>query len=170
MFTKQFFAEGIEYLKYPGEGADQSFTTNSLFGINDKSPNKALAWEFLKFLISEEMMSPPSLVGLPINKAAVSAAAQHVIETSKKISDNNNGKSKVQVNMNGLRINLKQPISKEDVEPIQNLLANANKYVRVDLMVMKIVQEETEAFFEGQKTAEDTAKTIQDRVSTYINE
>lgn len=170
MFTKQFFEEGIEYLKYPGEGGSQSFTTNSLYGINDKSPNKALAWEFLKFLISEEMMSQPSLVGLPINKAAAKAAAQHVIETSKKISDSNTGKSKIQVNMNGLRINLQQPITEEDIEPIQNLLANADKYVRVDLNVMRIVEEETEAFFEGQKSAEETARTIQDRVSTYINE
>lgn len=172
MFSKQFFGEGIEYLKYPGEGEDQSFTTNSLYGINDKSPNKALAWEFLKFLISEEMMSQPALVGLPINKAAAIAAAQYVIDTSKKISDSNNsgGKGKAMININGLRINLKQPITQEDVEPVQNLLANANKYARVDQKILTIVQEETGAFFEGRKTAEDTAKTIQDRVNTYINE
>ncbi len=172
MFSKQFYGDGIEYLKYPGEGADQSFTTNSLYGINDKSPNKALAWEFLKFLISEEMMSQPTLVGLTINKDASAAAAQNVIDMSKKISDNNNGGAKVKanINMNGLRINLKQPITQEDIDPVQSLLANANKYVRVDQQVLKIIQEETKAFFEGQKSGDDTAETIQDRVNTYINE
>ncbi|HYE10494.1 MAG TPA: extracellular solute-binding protein, partial [Patescibacteria group bacterium] len=172
MFSKQFYSNGIEYLKYPGEGTDQSFTTNSLYGINDKSPNKALAWEFLKFLISDEIMSQPTLVGLPINKDASLAAAQNVIDMSKKISDNNNGgdKGKAMINMNGLRINLKQPITQEDVDPVQKLLASANKYARVDQQVLEIIQEETKAFFEGQKRADETAKIIQDRVNTYINE
>ncbi|HYE83740.1 MAG TPA: extracellular solute-binding protein [Clostridia bacterium] len=172
MFSKQFYGDGVEYLKYPGDGVDQSFTTNSLYGINDKSPNKALAWEFLKFLISGEMMSQPALVGLPINKDASIAAAQNVIDVSKKISDNNNGggKGKAMINMNGLRINLKQPITQEDVELVQDLLASANKYTKADQQVLEIIQEETKAFFEGQKTADDTAKTIQDRVNTYIKE
>jgi len=35
---------------------------------------------------------------------------------------------------------------------------------------MEIIGEETAAFFEGSKTAEETAKIIQNRASIYVSE
>ncbi|HYE11900.1 MAG TPA: ABC transporter substrate-binding protein [Patescibacteria group bacterium] len=170
MLSKQIYSDGVELLKYPGEGMDQSFTTNALYGINNKSSNKALAWEFLKFLTSDEMMSQASLIGLPVNKAASENAAKNALDMSKKVGSNGNGKGKMMLNMNGQTVNLSQPLTEEDINLVQNLLSSANKYTKIDQSVLAIVQEETRAFFDGQKTADDTAKTIQDRVNTYINE
>jgi len=53
---------------------------------------------------------------------------------------------------------------------MENLLSQANVYIGTDQKIILIVQEETAAFFTGQKTAETTAQLIQDRVSTYLNE
>lgn len=170
MMAKQLYGDGAEFLKYPGDGADLSFTTGNLYGINDKSPNKALAWEFLKFLASDEMMSQGTLIGLPVNKTASQNAAQNAVDTSKKIGGNGKGGGKMVLNMNGQDVNITKPLTQEDVELVQKLVNSANKYIKADRQVLDIVREETKAFFEGRKTAGDTAKTIQDRVNTYINE
>ncbi|KPU46144.1 putative ABC transporter substrate-binding protein YesO [Oxobacter pfennigii] len=169
MMAKQTYSDGVEFLNYPGEGAGLSFTTNTLYGISNNSSNKELAWEFLKFLASDEMMSQNSLVGLPVNKTASEKSAQNAVEMSKKVSSSN-GNAKIMMNMNGQSINLNKPITEEDVKVIQELLTDAEKYTNADQKVLSIIREETAAFFAGQKTAEDTAKTIQDRVNTYINE
>lgn len=167
MMLKQIYGEGVEFLKYPGDGQNQSFEVNNLYGINAKSPDRELAWEFLKFLASEEMMSQASLVGLPVNKAASQAAAQNAIEMSKNVSS---GKGKIALNNNGQTITLDKLITEEDVKVVQELLGKANKYNEMDQQILAILREETKAFFEGQKAAEDTARTIQDRVTIYINE
>lgn len=170
MMSKQIYSEGVEILKLPGDGADQVFSAVSQYGINNKSANKELAWEFLKFLTSDEMMSQSFLAGLPVNKAAAETAAQNALETSKMVSGNGGGKGKLKLNMNGQAVTLSKPLTEEDINLVKNLLSNANKYTKVDQQVITIIQEETGAFFEGQKTAADTAKIIQDRVNTYINE
>jgi len=167
MMSKQIYGDNVGFLKYPGAGQDQSFEVNSLYGINAKSPDRELAWEFLKFLASEEMMSQASLAGLPVNKAASDAAARNAIEMSKNVSS---GKGKISLNNNGQTITLNKLITEEDVKVVQELLEKANKYNEMDAQVLTILQEETKAFFEGGKSAEATAKTIQDRVNIYINE
>ena len=171
MLAKQTYSDGFEFLKYPGEGTDLAFTSNALYGINNKSSNKNIAWAFLKFLTSEEMMSQATLVGLPVNKGASETAAQNAVEISKKVGgSSNSGNGKMKLNINGQAINLSKPITEDDVKIIQDILRSANKYTNVDQQALAIVQEESRAFLEGQKTAEDTAKSIQDRVNTYIYE
>ncbi|KUO75424.1 MAG: hypothetical protein APF77_01400 [Clostridia bacterium BRH_c25] len=167
MMVNQIYSDGVEFLKYPGDGPDQSFTANTLYGINNKSGNIALAWEFLKFLVSDEMMSQPSLGGLPVNRDAALMAAQNAVDMSKKASG---GGGKMMLSKNGQSVSINKPITQEDVDIVQNLLGGASKYTKVDQKVLSIIQEETKAFFESQKSADDTAKTIQDRVNTYINE
>jgi multiple sugar transport system substrate-binding protein len=169
MLAKQIYSDGVEFLKYPGEGSDLSFTTNALYGINNKSSNKALAWEFLKFLTSDEMMSQASIMGLPVNKAA-EMAAQNALDISKKMNGNGESKGKMVLSMNGQKVTLNKPLTQDDVNVVQNLLSSVNMYTKVDKQVLTIIQEETKSFFDGQKTADDTAKTIQDSVNTYINE
>lgn len=169
MMAKQVYGDGVTFLKYPGEGNGQSFTVDALYGINDKSPNKALAWEFLKFLVSDDMMSQANLAGLPVNREASLKAAENAMDISQKMSSGD-GNGKMMLNLNGQRVNLNKPLTREDVDLVENLLSHADKYTKIDRQVLTIVQEETKAFFEGGKTAGDTAKTIQDRVNTYINE
>ena len=62
------------------------------------------------------------------------------------------------------------PPTQEDVDYMEKLLSKANVYIGTDQKIISIVQEETAAFFTGQKIAETTAQLIQDRVSTYLNE
>lgn len=59
-----------------GENGSVKFSYTQGYGINSASKNKSLAWEFIKFLVSEEMQEnlqllfPSGLTNLPINNDA----------------------------------------------------------------------------------------------------
>jgi ABC-type glycerol-3-phosphate transport system substrate-binding protein len=57
-----------------------------------------------------------------------------------------------------------------DNQRIYDILADLGGVVRSDTELMKIIEEETAAFFAGSKTAEDCAKLIQNRATTYVAE
>lgn len=84
--------------------------------------------------------------------------------------DMGSGKGKAVLGINGQSVQLDKPITIEDVNLIRELVGSASSYNKVDRQILSILQEETQAFFNGQKNAEETAETIQDRVYTYINE
>ncbi len=158
--AKAIFSEGVELLKPPG---NVFFSTDSMYGISSQSSNQELAWKFLKFLVSDDMMTQG---GMPINKSVLPQIArnftQAIQERGGKMIIKDDG-------IPGQSITL-QPPAQEDVDYMENLLSQANVYIGTDQKIISIVQEETAAFLTGQKTAETTAQLIQDRVSTYLNE
>ena len=53
---------------------------------------------------------------------------------------------------------------------IMNLINNTTAVARYDESIMKVINEEVQAYFEGQKSVDDIAKMIQSRVKIYVNE
>lgn len=159
--SKIMYSDGAVFLKSPGSGGSVSVTTNTMYGINNNSKNKELAWEFLKLMLSDDMMSQRVLGGFPINKNAFQTAAKDAMDMAKK--------GNVKLMLNGQELSPKQ-ITQEDIDTVSNLVSKINKYADVDIKITSIIQEEVIPFFTGQKTAQDTAKTIQGRVNTYLNE
>lgn len=165
--AKTTFGGDVQLLKSPGNEGNLSFSTNTMYGISSKSASKQLAWEFLKFLVSDEMMTQRALLGLPINKQVVPQIAEALSQISQK--------GKANIAMKGPGGGTSQPITlqpptQEDIDFVEKLMEKANVYNGTDQKIISIVQEESAAFFTGQKTAETTAKLIQDRVNTYLNE
>ena len=62
------------------------------------------------------------------------------------------------------------PMTQSDIDYIDKLISGLKTYANADANIYGIIQDETKAFFSGNKSAEDTAKLIQDRVSTYLGE
>lgn len=159
--AKAIFSEGVQLLKPPGK--EMFFSVDSMYGISSKSANQVLAWEFLKFLVSDDMMTQG---GMPINKSVLPRIAQNFTQAIQK----RGGKMMIKDDgIPGQSIILQAP-TQEDVDYMENLLSQANVYIGTDQKIISIVQEETAAFLTGQKTAETTAQLIQDRVTTYLNE
>lgn len=158
--AKAIFNEGVQLLKPPG---NLFFSTDSMYGISSKSAHQELAWEFLKFLVSDEMMTQG---GMPVNKSVLPQIAQNFSQAIQK----NGGKMRIKDDGIPDQTITLQPPTQEDVDYMENLLSQAKVYIGTDQKILTIVQEETAAFFTGQKTAEATAQLIQDRVSTYLNE
>ncbi|OXM16961.1 extracellular solute-binding protein [Paenibacillus herberti] len=130
-----------------GSAEGNSFKPTILLSINNKSEKKEAAWKFLQFLLSEEMQSSRELGGLPINKKAVDGQVKALEQTEGAFKP-----------------------TAEDVEMTKGLLADLKRSGTIDPKIETIIKEETAPFFEGQKSAEDAAKSIQNKVTLYLEE
>lgn len=112
------------------------------YSINNNSKSKGAAWKFIKFLISEEMQTSPELYLFPVNKKAM----------AERIKRENNTSTDM-----GLTAN----------DPV---FSRISVYPDIDWKICKIIEEETNKYFDGQRTAEDTASIIQGRVKMILKE
>lgn len=129
-----------------GDGSSgNSFAAGMLLAMNEKSKNKDQAWDFLKFLISQEMQSLPDLGGLPVNKKA--AEDQINVLTSGE-----------------------NPLTQEQVEAAKEIMPKLSRFSGVEPKISDLVREETDPFFKGEKSAEDVAKSLQNKVMLYMEE
>lgn len=120
------------------------------FGINSQSQNKDLAWEFIYFLMSEEVQSMPSFHMTGINKAAFDATSERYA---------------------------KMMISDEEYFEVADyikLLRSWYDQIEVgeftDNYLKGLISEEINKYFEGVTTVEETGKNIQNRIDKYFNE
>ncbi|MGE5678855.1 MAG: ABC transporter substrate-binding protein [Pseudomonadota bacterium] len=168
-----------------GDPGSKTFMTNSLYAINKNSKHTEIAWEFLKVLLSDEIQSQALMEeggqgkpgasggknkvlvgGFPINRAVQQQKAQQVMDTSKGM------KRKIKLKLDGPgEISLNPAaMTQGDIDYINKFISELNTYANVDTNIDNIIQDETKAFFSGDKTSEETAKLIQERVNTYLGE
>ncbi len=63
-----------------------------------------------------------------------------------------------------------RPLTQDEVDQIMALIEGTTQVMRNDTKLNSIITEEAAAYFEGQKTLEQTVDIIQNRASIYINE
>ncbi len=129
-----------------GDGQGSGFKTYFKLGLNSKSKARQEAWEFIKFLLSDEMQASPDLMGIPLNRSVVD-------KKFTELENEDNGTP-----------------AKEQIESVRNLLDKAGKKSESDFKVASIAIEEFAAYMSGQKSAEEVSRLIQNRVTTYLNE
>ena len=62
------------------------------------------------------------------------------------------------------------PMTQEQIDRAVNFIKGLHNMAFEDKVIMNIIYEEAESFFRGQKTAEDAAGMIQNRVQLYLDE
>lgn len=141
-----------------------TFRTYLTIGINNKSSVKPEAWDFVKFMVSEEMQSQAKSTGFSINKASYKKRSTELLKTGQVESDQPIGPMKGQV----------FEITQKDIDDLEKFVNGAIYPVHPPRSspnkIDQIVQEESIAYFSGQKTPEAVAELIQNRVTTVLNE
>ena len=61
-------------------------------------------------------------------------------------------------------------MTQAEYDKIMEVINSTTRVMTYDQEVLDIIKDETSAFFEGQKSAEETAKMIQSRVGLYVGE
>ena len=61
-------------------------------------------------------------------------------------------------------------MTQEQYDTVKALIAATHQIMRYDDSLTEIINDETGAFFAGEKTAEETAQLIQNRVQLYMAE
>lgn len=144
-----------------GQQAGGSFRTYQTLGINAKSSVKEEAWDFLKFMHSDEMQHRAGSAGFPLSKASYNRVVQDVLKKGTVESDQPMGPMKGKV----------FEITQKDIDDLDKFLTGAKYSVQFNnTHIDDIVREESLAYFAGQKTPEAVAKLIQNRVTTVLNE
>jgi len=144
-------SESPHSLPLSNQSGKVMMNANNCLLMNSKSENKALAWEFIKYLLSDKMQSAPSLPGIPVSKKGFRKAAEREYGF---YSENNEAAG-----------------SLEDYEQIlEEWTEQINGCDTLDTSLIGIMEEENEKYFAGKQTAEKTAGVLQRKVEQYFNE
>ena len=151
---------GYENVFLLTDEAGQSIFLASGFipAVNANSPNKELAIDFIRFLISEEMQSSPELMCCPVNKKAALESTGLIfrdMQLGGYVPDGFNNDS------------LGQNIAKFN-ELVERLSTHELAYA--DVFIRDFVMSEMRRFFHGEVSAEQAAANLQSRLNTYLKE
>lgn len=151
-----FYEQGKIYHKplTAGQQVGGTFVMHKNLGMNRNSKVQPEAWDFMKFLLSEEIQTMPVLQGFSINKNVNE-------KTFKDLEDKGTIESPM-----GSAI----PVQKADIEVLKQLMNNAITPQQNDSKIQSIIEEEAKAYYSGQKSAQAVADLVAIRVTTYLNE
>ena len=137
--------------------------------INSSSKNKEACWSFVRRFLLDDYQNSLEMYW-PVSIEALDQLANKAMEPLYYEDENGNQvEDHIIVNIGGEDIKLPR-ISDSEVDQMYGFLKGLTSDAYFDSNVENIVAEETAAFFEGQKSAEDVAGVIQSRVQIYINE
>ena len=172
-----YFDEPVTYIGYPtadgSAAAVLGYDTDQLYGISAASGNKDGAWAFI-----ESCLNLPVEVGFSPRRSQLELQ----IEKSMDYMRDANGEPKLDENGNLIpaygsmgfgfgKYHYTYHIStNEEIGWVMDILLAAKPMKGSDSQVMAMIEEEAQAFYAGQRTAEDVAEVIQSRVQTYVDE
>jgi len=156
-------AEGAFWLGYPGwDGAETELAIMDGFVMNSASENKEGAWDFLEFLLSEELQNSIDW-GFPVRRDSF----ENYLSYSYRTEEDNSAE------FNYHLTDERQP-AQEEFDLVWEMLDRAvyrpagyyfnNNPVRI------ILDEEVGMYFAGDATLEETVEKIQNRVTLYLQE
>ena len=128
--------------------------------INGASEKKEGAWEFIRFLLSEERqsgMTGESFIGLPVFRKAFTDKMEADFEAEAKHYE---------------EIKVEMPLKKERyLELVETWLKGSRtQEMGIDYDAWLIVSEEVEAYYSGQKSLDEVLDIIESRMRIYLSE
>lgn len=129
--------------------------------LNANAANRDGAWEFMKFLLSEEAQekhAETALSRMPVKKSVFEALIE------REIAD---GPSK---NLAKEHMIFKGSLTRERADEIEAFLESARALPYKTEPILNIVREESQYYFNGSKSIEQVADIIKNRVQLYLDE
>ncbi len=141
----------------PGSGAVFNLNGTSL-AIASTCKNQDAAWSFVRTLLTREYQEN-NTYGFCTNRELCEENIQSMVGESYYSYDQVTGKEKEII------------FTQENADIITDLINNTSMVADYNTsQINDIINEEVAYYFSGEKTAQDVAATIQNRVSIYVNE
>lgn len=129
-----------------------STSANPCVALNSASHNKELAWEFIRYLLSEEVQCYASIPGAAVNRKGFEAAVERYYSF---YSEGNKGTS----------------VTKEAYRDVMETWMNQiNDCDTLDPDILWMMEKENHKYFTDQQTVEDTVRNLQRQLEQYFNE
>lgn len=175
---KAIFGGSVTCIGFPtAYGNGNMLGLSAGYAISASSENKEAAWQFLRGFFTEDYQDElwyfPTNINSFNKKLEEAMTPQWETDMDGNYILDENG-NKIEQSQGGwgwgsLNIDI-YAVSQEDADQILDLINTTTKISHADDTISSTVKEEAAAFFEGQKTAQDVAKTVQSKVSIYVNE
>ncbi len=164
-----YFGEPVSYIGFPTDSGQGAYVeATDAYAISAKSKYKDVAWEFLRYYLTDEYQSEMSY-GLSIQKKYFLERAQ---EAKERPYWTNSDGEKVEYDdtiwMNGESVVI-PPMSQEQIDAAVAMIESIKKHPYLNDDIMNIINEDMGAFFSGQKSAQEVAGIIQNRVQLYVD-
>ncbi len=143
---------------YSDKSASNIFYSGRTYAINNNSKLKDEAWEFIKLLLSDEIQSRDDMYQFPISISALDTKAKTEITRNYIYQAYKEKGRKIRA------------LNEEDVKMVNKMIDELKVMPYSEEQASQIITEGVKDFFSGKKTAEETAKLIQSKVSIYLNE
>lgn len=171
--AKEFFNNESVIIGYPQVAGNGGLIQNSsnLIAISNDSEYKEAAWEFVKYLISEDYQSNYIYWQNPIHRGAFDKLMVKAGE--KEYYTDENGEQvespKLTYGWDNFEVSV-YAATEQDIKEYTEIVEGAETLAFYEEDIMNMINEEAEPFFDGKKTAAEVANIIQGRVKIYVNE
>lgn len=163
----------ITFIGYPNKDKNGSyFSFDMPMGIYSKSKVKDAAWEFVKMFMSLEFQGgQDTIYSNPTRQDAFDMLVKRKTATKKYTDELGNEVEPLQSGYGWDDLNIDiGPLSDKQAQKYIDLVNSTTKTSDYNTEITNIITEEAKAYFAGQKSLDETADIIQNRVKTYVNE
>ncbi len=174
------FGGEATYIGFPtseGVGSAISFNDEG-YAITSKCRNKDAAWQFLRTLFTESYQTR-NYWGFPTNRNAFQKKLDQAMTPQYMMDGNGNyildeNGNKIEMSRGGwswggVSIEMKA-ITQEQADKVLELIQTTERTMNYDEELMQMITADSEAFFSGQKSAEEVGRLLQSKMTIYINE
>lgn len=178
------FGGNMTYIGYPTvSGVGSYLNINSGLAMSSKCADKEAAWQFLRGFMTEKVFDNSDLYwwGFPANRKVLEKQLQEAM-TIEYAKDE---KGNYLLDEKGERIpiakggywdeGMNEPrefyaVTQEQADKVMDIITGTDKLYMENVAALEIIFEQVNAFFSGQKTAEEVARLVQGKMSIYVNE
>ncbi|MCG8502239.1 MAG: extracellular solute-binding protein [Firmicutes bacterium] len=161
---KSYFDGPLKLLALPigHSGSKRGIDYGKFCSVNNNSKYKEEAWEFIKFLISEEVqLVENGQRAFQINNRASQGAKDYVIAYQEDRKDNL---------LNDQGYNVLTQSDFEQVHRVMGYINGCNSNYFNNRKMVALIAEEIKPFINEERSAEETTKAIQNQVNLYLKE
>ena len=164
---KGAFGDDFTYAGFPTETGKGSYVEcYSSYVLSAKSANLDEAWSFVRYYLTEEYQKEQSM---PVHKNLFEEKVKQTMD--RPYWEDENGEKQYYdytTLINGEEVIL-QPFTEAQMKELLSFVESVDRRSYADQEIVKIIMEEIEAYFSGQKSAADVAAIIQSRAQMYVD-
>ncbi len=168
--AKGTFGKDVSLVGFPsGNGSGAAIFPSFQLTVSASSKVKDGCWEFLRFFLSDEYQKTID-TAWPVSMKYVNALADAAKKRPTYTDENGKEVEYDDTWYVGEQEVIITPMTDDEVKQVIGYFDTLNQLGTYNDAVDNIISEEADAYFSGQKSAEEVADIIQSRVQIYVNE
>lgn len=172
------FKGDVSYIGWPtgsGEGGTV-YEPGVCLSMTTRCADKDAAWQFMRSMLSDTMSD---IWSFPVNRSLFDKAAEIAMTPEYETDDNGNyildeNGNKIESSQGGMSMGGEMvefyAVTQEQYDQLLALMDQATGTTSYDLNITNIITEAVGAYFAGERSAQDAAAEINNRVGLYVAE